>query len=125
MKVKNNQEILKPKNLWIADTKICTIYNQVEKSRTIHSKNGRKSIAVIYTGDAFIELSTIPENLKLSRCHILGIDPVRENEEYVDLKTLQPFPYEEWFDLKNVTLESLKEIDTVRQMRKYLQQNKG
>ena len=128
MKVKNNQElehqILNPKNLWIANTSICTIYSQNGKSRVTHSEKGRQDVAVVYTGDAFIELARIPNNLKISKCSFLGIEPVKEQEEYVNFETIKPFPYDEWFDFDNVTVESLKEMDTVRKIKKYLQQNR-
>lgn len=117
------KEILKPKNLWIVDTRLCTFYNKTDNIRAIYSEPKRKEVTVVYVGDFFIELASIPNDLKLSRCRFLDIKPTQEYEEYADFKTLKQYPHEDWFDLENVTVESLKEMDTIRKVKKYLQQN--
>lgn len=121
--IKKKNEILVPKNLWIVDTRVCTLYNKTDNCCAIHSETGRKDIAVVYTGDSFIELSTISDDLKLSKCSVFGIIPTGENEEYVDIQTVKPFSYESWFDFENVTVESLKEMDSVRKIKKYIHEN--
>lgn len=120
---KMKQEILKPKNLWIVDTRLCTLYKEADNTKAVYSEPKRKEVTVVYVGDFFIELASIPNNLKLSKCQILNIEPTQEYEEYADFKTLKQYPHEDWFDLENVTVESLKEMDTVRKIKKYLQQN--
>lgn len=116
------KEILKPKNLWIADTRVCTLYNKVGNSVIVHSESKRKEVPVVYIGDYFIELASIPNNFNLSRCHYMGIEPTKEFEEYVDFKTLKQCPNESWLDLENVTVETLKDMGTVHRVKKYLQQ---
>lgn len=120
---KIKQEILKPKNLWIVDTRLCTIYTETDNAKAVYSEPKRKEVPVVYIGNSFIELASIPNNLRLTKCNFLGIEPRHEYEEYVDLKTIKQYPHEDWFDLENVTVESLKEMDTVRKIKKYLKDN--
>lgn len=114
------KQILDPKNLWIVNTRMCTLYRNNPNTQLTHSEKYREDVAVVYIGDAFIELNRIPNNFKLSNSSILPIEPTYELEEYADFDTLKQFPYEPWFDFNHVTLDSLKEADNIHKMKKYL-----
>jgi len=117
------KEILNPKNLWIADTRLCTTYSVFDCVRAVYSEPKRKSIPVIRIADHFIELASVSPKFKLSRCKLFSFEPTHEYEEYVDVNTLKEYPFDDGFDFENVTIESLKEMEKRRQKKKICQKS--